>query len=200
MFFQTWLLAVGIEKPVEFFPDIQPKSMYVNLDVPEGADIDYIDRIMGRIEMAVAGISEKDLFGPTAGNGRRYQQALLPKTHEKANGDIFSGPSDLGNIENIYVKAVTSSKGSIFDSNAPNHVGIQFLDMEERKTSSSDTVDVIRERVKNIPGGRITVAMQEEPVPPGSGRCCSPPLPPSWVLFPWSPVFLSTSVIWQFPG
>jgi len=168
LFFQAWLLAVGIEKPVEFFPDIQPKSMYVNVDVPEGADIDYIDRIMQRIEMAAAGISEKDLFGPTAGNSRQYEQALLPKTHEKADGEIFSGPSDLGNIENIYVKAVTSSKSSIFDANAPNHVGIRFLDLEERKTSSSETVDVIRERVKNIPGGRITVAMQEEGPPTGA--------------------------------
>ena len=83
-------------------------------------------------------------------------------------GKSFTGPSDLGNIENIYVKAVTSSGSSIFDQNSPNHVGIRFLDMEERKTSSSDTVDVVRERVKNIPGGRITVAMQEEGPPTGA--------------------------------
>jgi multidrug efflux pump len=168
LLFQAWMLAVGIEKPVEFFPDIQPKSMYVNLDVPEGADIDYIDRIMRRIEMAVAGVSEEKLFDSTAESNSRYLEALSPKTHEKANGEIFSGPSDLDNIENIYVKTVTSSANSIFDANAPNHVGIRFLEMEERKTSSSDTVDVIRERVKNIPGGRITVAVQEEGPPTGA--------------------------------
>jgi multidrug efflux pump len=168
LLFQAWMLAVGIEKPVEFFPNIQPKSMYVNLDVPEGADIDYIDRIMRRIEMAVAGVSEEKLFDSTAESNSRYLEALSPKTHEKANGEIFSGPSDLDNIENIYVKAVTSSANSIFDANAPNHVGIRFLEMEERKTSSSDTVDVIRERVKNIPGGRITVAVQEEGPPTGA--------------------------------
>ncbi|MCJ7601301.1 MAG: efflux RND transporter permease subunit, partial [Desulfobulbaceae bacterium] len=28
---QGWLLAVGLEKPIEFFPDIDPASMYVNL-------------------------------------------------------------------------------------------------------------------------------------------------------------------------
>ena len=88
--------------------------------------------------------------------------------YEKANGEIFSGPSDLDNIENIYIKAITSSANSIFNANAPNHVGIRFLEMEERKTSSSDTVDVIRERVKNIPGGRITVAVQEEGPPTGA--------------------------------
>ncbi len=168
LLFQAWMLTVGIEKPVEFFPDIQPKSMYVNVDVPEGADIDYIDRIMQRIEMVVAGVSEEELFSSASGNDGRYQQALSPKAHEKANGEIFSGPSDLNNIKNIYVKAVTSSAASIFDANAPNHVGIRFLDMEERNTSSSDTVDVVRERVKNIPGGRITVAMQEEGPPTGA--------------------------------
>ena len=168
LLFQAWMLAVGIEKPVEFFPDIQPKSMYVNVDVPEGADIDYIDRIMRRIEMTVAGVSAEKLFDSTAESNSRYLEALSPKTHEKANGEIFSGPSDLDNIENIYIKAVTSSANSIFDANAPNHVGIRFLEMEERKTSSSDTVDVIRERVKNIPGGRITVAVQEEGPPTGA--------------------------------
>jgi multidrug efflux pump subunit AcrB len=168
LLFQAWMLAVGIEKPVEFFPDSQPKSMYVNVDVPEGADIDYIDRIIQRIEMAVAGVSGGKLFGSAAEIDSRYQQALSPKTHEKANGGFFSGPSDLGNIENIYVKAVTSSGSSIFDANSPNHVGVQFLDMEERRISSSDTVDKIRERVKNIPGGRITVATQEGGPPTGA--------------------------------
>jgi multidrug efflux pump subunit AcrB len=168
LLFQAWMLAVGIEKPIEFFPDIQPKSMYVNVDVPEGADIDYIDRIMRRIEMAVAGISEEKLFDSTVKSNNQYLEALSPKTHEKANGEIFSGPSDLENIENIYIKAVTSSANSIFDTNAPNHVGIRFLEMEERKTSSSDTMDVIRERVRHIPGGRITVAAQEEGPPTGA--------------------------------
>jgi multidrug efflux pump len=168
LLYQAWMLAVGIEKPVEFFPDVQPKSMYVNVDVPEGADIDYIDRIMRRIEMAAAGVPEEALFDATPENNSRYLDALSPKPHEKANGDRFSGPSDLENIENIYVKAVTSSANSIFDANAPNHVGIRFLEMEERKTSSSGTVDVIRERVKHIPGGRITVAVQEEGPPTGA--------------------------------
>ncbi len=168
LLFQTWMLAVGIEKPVEFFPDIQPKSMYVNVDVPEGADIDYIDRIMRRIEMAVAGVPEETLFRPAGENHGLYQDALSPKKHEKAGGETFTGPSDLANIKNIYVKALTSTGSTLFDANTPNHVGVQFLDMEERRSSSSDTVDVIRERVKHIPGGRITVAVQEEGPPTGA--------------------------------
>ena len=46
--FQGWLLVIGLEKPIEFFPEIDPKGMYVNIDVPEGADIDYIDTIITR--------------------------------------------------------------------------------------------------------------------------------------------------------
>jgi multidrug efflux pump len=165
---EAWLLAVGIEKPIEFFPDIQPKSMYVNVDVPEGADLDYIDRIMRRIEMAVAGVPGDALFTPATAGPDRYLQALAPKEHDMASGETFFGPSDQGNIENIYVRAISAAGGgSVFDQNAPNHVGIQFLDLEERQTPSSDTVDQIRERVKYIPGGRITVAVQEEGPPTG---------------------------------
>ncbi|MBW2605220.1 MAG: efflux RND transporter permease subunit [Deltaproteobacteria bacterium] len=119
----------------------------------------YMEQGVPRIEAAKKATSESN---------SRYLEALSPKTHEKANGEFFSGPGDLDNIENIYIKAVTSSANSIFDANAPNHVGIRFLEMEERKTLSSDTVDVIRERVKNIPGGRITVAVQEEGPPTGA--------------------------------
>ncbi|MCP4371776.1 MAG: efflux RND transporter permease subunit, partial [Deltaproteobacteria bacterium] len=43
LLFQAWLLVVGLEKPVEFSPDLDPDSAYVNIDPPEGADLDYID-------------------------------------------------------------------------------------------------------------------------------------------------------------
>ena len=55
LMFQGWQLTVGLRKPVEFFPDIDPKGIYVNIDVPEGADIDYIDRITQRIELSLSG-------------------------------------------------------------------------------------------------------------------------------------------------
>lgn len=136
---QGWLLVVGLEKPVEFFPDIDPKSMYINLDVPEGADLDYIDRIIQRIESSVAG------------DGSAH------------------GPSDLVNIKNIYTKAVISAGGgSAFDPNTPNHVGVRFLDMEERTGSSSETMEVIRSRVSGIAGAKITLAAAEEGPPTGA--------------------------------
>ncbi|MBU0675549.1 MAG: efflux RND transporter permease subunit [Proteobacteria bacterium] len=168
LLFQVWMLAVGIEKPVEFFPDIDPKSIYVNVDTPEGADLDYIDRILRRIEMAVAGVPEQDLY-QKAEEHDAYIEAMAPKEHQKLTGKNFFGPSDLVNIKDIYIKAVsTSGGGSSFESNSPNHVGIQFIDIEERNTPTPETVKTIRQRVKNIPGGKITVAMQEEGPPTGS--------------------------------
>ena len=158
---QGWLLVIGVQKPVEFFPDIQPKGMYVNVDMPEGADLDYIDRVMQRIEKAVA-------MG-SAANG--YAQALQPKEHATVNGEKYSGPSNLANIESLYMKGVVAGDaagGSKFDPNTPNHVGIRFIDIEDRQRSTHETRDEIRERVKDIVGGKVTIAMQEEGPPTGA--------------------------------
>jgi len=167
LMFQGWQLVIGLEKPVEFFPDIEPKGMYVNVDVPEGADLDYIDRIMQRIETAVASGSTPL---PESGSPReQYRQALAPKDYTSASGREYTGPSDLENITNIYMKGVvTAGPGSAFDPNAPNHIGVRFLDLEERRRTTFTTVDDIRERIKNIPGGKITIAMQEEGPPTGA--------------------------------
>jgi multidrug efflux pump len=162
LLFQGWLLVIGLEKPVEFFPDIEPKGMYLNMDIPEGADIDYIDKIIRRIELALAGFnSDSQDISP--------QQALAPKQHTKADGEEFYGPSDMANIKTIYMKGtVTASGGSAFEANTPNHVGIRFLELDERLRSSHETVDEIRDRVKDIPGAIITVAMEAEGPPTGA--------------------------------
>ena len=163
---QIWLLRVGLEKPVEFFPNIEPKAMYVNLDTPEGADIDYVDSIVRQAELAVNGYDISDGSIPTL---QQYKNSYEPKEHEKKDGTMFAGPSDIGNIEYIYAKSVvTAGPGMMFDPNAPNHVGIQFIDLEDRLTPSSESMELIRERVENIPGAKITVAEQEEGPPTGA--------------------------------
>ncbi len=158
MFF-VWQLTVGLEKPVEFFPNIEPKSMYVNIETPEGAGLDYVDRLVREAELAVIGV----------GYDHDYAGAYQPKEHEMKDGATFTGPSDLSNVEYIYAKAVVASgPGNRFDANAPNHVGIQFIDLEERLTPSSESVEKVRRRVKDIPGGKITVAEQAEGPPTGA--------------------------------
>ncbi|CAK8725201.1 Acriflavin resistance protein [Candidatus Electrothrix laxa] len=141
---QGWLLVVGIEKPVEFFPDIEPKGIYINTDMPEGADLEYIDRILRQIEKAVAG---------------------------DGKGEKSTGPSDLPYVKIIYSKAVTSSGGgSAFEPNTPNHVGVRFIDLGDRSPSRTtyDTVEDIRKRISTIAGAKITVAMEAEGPPTGS--------------------------------
>lgn len=163
--FQVWMLVVGLEKPVEFFPKIDPKNVYVNIDPPEGANLDYIDRIAKKVEMAVSGVMEADQILPLDD----YSQAHKPRQHFKADGSIFEGPSDLDNIEYIYSKTIKNAgAGAAFSPNLPNHIGVQFLDLEDRRHPSSESVEEIRRRVKNIAGARITVAEEEGGPPTGS--------------------------------
>ncbi len=162
LMFQGWLLVIGLEKPVEFFPDIEPKGMYVNVDVPEGADLSYIDTIIQRVEFAIAGVS-KDTKQMTP------EMALAPKKYEKPDGEEYFGPSDMKNIKSVFTSAVASAGGSsAFSANTPNHVGIRFLELDERHRSSHDTLADIRKRIKDIPGGKLTIAMEEEGPPTGA--------------------------------
>jgi multidrug efflux pump len=160
---QAWLLVIGLKKPVEFFPEIEPKGIYVNMDVPEGSDLDYIDQVIQRVELRVAGASS------TAEDGITPFMALAPKKHETVDGEEYIGPSDLKNVKNVYMRGVLSAGGgSAFSPNAPNHVGVRFIDLDDRVRSSHETVAEIRKRVKDIAGAKITIAMEEEGPPTGA--------------------------------
>ncbi len=161
---QIWLLRTGLERPIEFFPNIDPKSMYVNVISPEGASLDYIDRILKRIEILIAG-SEIDNRKSV---DEVYENSYTFTTHPKRGGGDFKGPSDLGNIKYVYSKGVITSGGaSIFDNNSPNHIGVSFIDLEDRLISSSETIKKISERIKDIAGVEINVTGQEEGPPTG---------------------------------
>jgi multidrug efflux pump subunit AcrB len=168
LLFQGWMLAVGLEKPVEFFPDLQPKSIYVNVEPPEGADLEYTDRIIKRVEAAITGAT-LNVQASDLDTAELYGEAYVPKEHRKADGSIFMGPSDLGNIKNIYTKAVTTpGSEAMFSANTPNNIGVRFIDLDERLRSSNETMDEIRKRVAGIPGAKITIAAAEEGPPTGA--------------------------------
>ncbi|KPA10300.1 copper transporter [Candidatus Magnetomorum sp. HK-1] len=167
LLFQIWLYIVGLEKAVEFFPPIDPKDAYVNVEMPEGADLEYIDRIMKKIEIAVTGFAG-DTNDPERFKINDYEKAYTQKSHKKARGDTFMSPSDLPNVEYIYTKAVETSGSNVFEQNSPNHIGVQFLDFEDRITPSVKDLDKIRNRVKYIPGAEITVSEAQEGPPTGS--------------------------------
>ena len=158
--FEMWMIRVGVEKPIEFFPSIDPQSMYVNIDPPEGTDLSYVDRIVKQVEMAING-------APPTAPLSDYVASYALHEHQKADGDTFMGPTDLDNIQHIYSKSVQSGGGNMFESNSPNHLGIQFLDFEDRKASTYRDIETIRKRVQSIAGADITVAEAEHGPPTG---------------------------------
>jgi len=161
--FQVWLLGVGLEKPIEFFPAIDPKSAYVNVDPPEGADLEYVDNILKQAEMALLGI-EAD----PSSRFERYEEAYRHQKHRKSGGEQFEAPGDINNIEHVYAKADRSGRGFAFDSNLPNHIGIQFVDFKDRTSPTATDIETIRERLRTITGARVTVDEQEEGPPTGA--------------------------------
>lgn len=154
--FLVWVLRIGIEKPVEFFPSIDPKSVYVNIEPPEGADIDYIDRIIKQVEIAISG-----------NQSATYADAMRPMEHKQKNGRVFKAPSNINNIEHIYSKVALNTESSVFDNNLPNHIGIQFQDFEHRPSSTRADMETIRKRVAHIAGANITVDELQEGPPTG---------------------------------
>jgi len=162
---QGWLLLIGLKKPVEFFPHIDPKSMYVNVDIPEGSNIDYNDRLLKQIEMNINGSSgsNAETFDTL------YKKSYVMKRHTKSGGDEYAGPSDLENVEYIYARSMAyPTAGMAFEPTSANHVGIQFIDLQDRRVPTSQTLELIRERVEDIPGGKVTVAEAEEGPPTGA--------------------------------
>ena len=164
----VWFEATGVKKPVEFFPDVDPSSAYISLDVPEGADLDYSDRIARQVEVALCR-GDNALPQPDADPALCYGEGTEKKTHTLKNGEAITGPTDLKNIENIYARTVSVPGGkSAFQDYAPNHIGIQFFDLEDRVEPSGDTIAEIRRRIGGVPGAKITITKEREGPPTGA--------------------------------
>jgi multidrug efflux pump len=164
-----WFYEVGIEKPIEFFPNIHPHNVYINLDMPEGAGLEYSDRLARQVEMALCSGPGQPLASPDADPAKCYYDNREKKVHTLAQGQQVVGLTDIANIKHIYSRTVAVTGGSsVFESNSPNHIGIQFYDIEDRVEPSPKTVEEIRKRIEGIPGARISVAEQEEGPPTGA--------------------------------
>ncbi len=167
--FMVWMYRIGLEKSVEFFPNIEPNSIFVNLDVSEGTDIDFSDRISRQVEAAICNGAEPSAIAAHVDPAECYYADTEKKNHTLRGGRRYTGLTDLVNVKDIYSRTVAVIGGSsIFESNSPNHIGIQFHDLEERPESSFLTLEEIRKRIKNIPGAQITIAVQEEGPPTGA--------------------------------
>jgi len=156
-----WLLVVGIEKPVEFFPSVDPQNVYVNIDPPEGGNLEYCDSIVREVEMRIATGSDESPLTET------YDSALTLHKHTDRKGRSFEAPSDFNNVEHIYANSVQRFGSNLFAQNSPNHLGVQFVDYEDRTSPSTEAIQQFRERVKHIAGARITVKQEQGGPPTG---------------------------------
>ncbi len=159
-----WMVAIGLERPVEFMPSMDPNVAYINMDVPQGADLEYADRIAKKIELAIT--EGRDGIDPFT--REEYEAAYSPKEHRKARGGVYPGPSDLENIEHIYATTVKAASGTdLFSSSSANHISLQFIDIADRLSPSADTLNIIRKRIRMIPGAEISVEEEEQGPPTG---------------------------------
>ena len=164
-----WFYRVGLEKPIEFFPSIDPHSIYINLDMPEGADLEYSDRLARQVELALCNGPDRGLASPDADPGQCFYEKNENKVHTLRQGNRVVGLTDMANVKHIYSRTVALIGGSsAFENNSPNHIGIQFYDIEDRIEPSSQTVEEIRRRIKGIPGAEVSVAEAEEGPPTGA--------------------------------
>jgi len=164
-----WVHRVGLEKPIEFFPDIDPRGIYINLDMPEGAELEYSDRIARQLEAILCDGSRGGLPPPEVDPAVCIQSETDKKTHVLRGGQRFVGPTDMPNVKHVYSRTVAITGGAgVFESYSPNRIGIQFHDMAERIEPSPQTVEEIRRRIRDIPGAEISIAKQEEGPPTGA--------------------------------
>ncbi len=167
--FQLWLLVVGLEKPQEFFPSIDPLFATVDLKVPEGADLDYGDAL---VREAAARVGD-ERAAPAIAAGRTpppYAECLRPKPGRKeSDGSVYQKASFLPNVEFVNEQSGLGGGGAtFFGGSANNHVRLQFLRIEDRTESTKLTLGRIEERIKGLVGAEVTVAKSEEGPPSGA--------------------------------
>ncbi|MBW2368076.1 MAG: efflux RND transporter permease subunit [Deltaproteobacteria bacterium] len=164
-----WLYRIGLEKPIQFFPNVEPSAIFVGFDMPEGADLDYSDRIARQIEVAMCQNHQGELPPANADPAECYSTDTTEKRHTLADGTRFTGPIDLANVENIYSKSVTVAGGQgVFEKSPPNHIGVRFHEIEKRVEPSPETIEKIRKRVVKIPGADISIVKEEMGPPTGA--------------------------------
>ena len=164
----VWLHRVGLEKSNEFFPDMEPESIYLNLDMPEGADLEYSDRIARQVELALCKGPGHGLASPDEEPADCYDSHSEDKVHTLRNNLQVQGITDMANVKHIYSRTVAFGGGtSLFEDTSPNRIGVQFHDMQDRLEPSSLTVEEMRKRIKDIPGGQVDITEQQMGPPTG---------------------------------
>ncbi|HNY13255.1 MAG TPA: efflux RND transporter permease subunit, partial [Candidatus Wallbacteria bacterium] len=175
LFFMFWFYRTGIERPVEFFPSMEPTTCFVNIDPPEGTDMDALKNIAAEVEKRIVSYNNvPEKFRTEGGKppALKDSEKKVLEHYKKIEGiEGEAVVSDLQNIRYIYTKLNSQTlKGGDFgfESNLPNHIGIQFHDFNGRVESSKKTLDRIRERLKGIAGATLSVGENQDGPPVGA--------------------------------
>lgn len=171
--FCFWLYRTGIERPVEFFPTMDPTTCYVNIEPPEGTDMNTLQEVAAEIEKRIVSFENvPEKFRTEIAKAPVLNEAKLKefdkfKKEQKIENE--KAVSDLLTIRHVYAKLTSVTSGGVggFEQNSPNHIGIQFHDFEGRVESTKDTMDRIRERLKGIAGVNIFLAENQDGPPTG---------------------------------
>jgi len=148
-----WFHDVGIERPIELFPDIDPHSIYINLDMPEGADLEYSDRLARQVEIGLCKGPGQPLAPPDTDPAQCYYDQSPKKNHTLRQGQQVVGLTDMANVKHIYSRTVAVTGGSsAFEENSPNHIGVQFYDIEDRVEPSGGTPHRSADQYRNRRG------------------------------------------------
>jgi len=158
---QGWLLVIGIEKPVEFFPSLDPKGAYINVYPPEGSNLDYKDNVLKKIEINIKSTDPIEKGDTDTILESHYFSRYRLQEHEKVTGEKFLGPTDINNVEYISSTSKKTTGSSLFSRYSDNRLGLQFLDFKDRVSPTVKDIDVLRERLVDIPGARITIEAEK---------------------------------------
>ncbi len=168
---QYWMLRIGVDQPVEFFPTIDPRSVFVNIDPPQGASAENVDRVAQEIERRIRSVDNVP-------EGVRTQECFPPKLTDadkpqlaRRDRAVELGVSDLQNIEHVYsmIDVAPESAGFQFTAAMTNHVTVQMYDFNKRVAeSSAKTSARIKARLRGVPGARVTVEKEKGGPPTGA--------------------------------
>jgi multidrug efflux pump len=130
----------------------------------------YIDRVMQRLEMAVAGADPQTIAVDAASAARSTFAPWPPRALSMQSGLAYSGPSDLENIKTIYMKGVVSPRRARLSIPTPPAISASafLISRTASRIVARHGRNAIRKRVEDIPGGKVTIAMEEEGPPTGA--------------------------------
>ncbi len=156
-----WMLRIGLEKATEFFPTPDPDVADVELKMPEGASLEYCDRIVREVAVRLCDQHASGIGGvPRRDVG--YRDAIVDYEGRS--------PSFLPLVKYVSERASTVPGGDFFGGQSANRVTLNFIDFEERGDKSTQAIvnDLMPPLVRDIPGAEVLVTRVKDGPPTGA--------------------------------